>query len=301
VTLLAEDDETPVRPDPAAPEEPKEPQPPEKQESAKRDEASAEPGRNVTDNEKEVPKPVEPSEEKPKPEEEKKTLEEEVVAKELPVEPDRRVAVRQNVEPDQEDNPDAKFIADEANRVKEETLAKIRSRDQNDPRPTPASGANSSNDPNDPGDSEESRVAESEERRGERDRAPQPSSTAVPSELRIAVVPGPARTPSAAGTEQRRDGAEQGKKTNESTDQRPAQEGALAKPELTEAESMPDTLSSEAGTFKIPLRTCRLPPVKKRRLPQVTPEQEISQKTVRALWVRRRCAPLAPGSPSRPC
>jgi TonB family protein len=251
VTLLSED-QPEAKPDPEAPKEEKvAPQPPEKQESANRDEAAAEPTRNAPDEANKVEKPPEPIEETPKPEEKKKEAEEEIVAKKLPIEPDRRVAVQQNVDPNQEDNPDAEFIGNEANRVKEQTRARITSHDQNDPKPAPAAAANSSNDPNDPGDSDESRVADSEERRGEKDRAPQPASTAAPSELRIAVVPGPARAPSAAGDELRRDGEVKGSKTSQSSDTKPAQEGALAKPELQAAEAVPDTLDSAAGTFSI--------------------------------------------------
>jgi TonB family protein len=251
VTLLTED-QPEEKPDPEAPKEQDvEPQPPEKQESGTRDEAAAEPARNAPDEAKEAEKRPEPVEETPKPEEKQKEVEEEVVAKQLPVEPDRRVAVQQNVDPNQEDNPDAEFIGNEANRVKEQTRARITSHDQNDPKPAPAAAANSSNDPNDPGDSDASRIADSEERRGEKDRAPQPASTAAPSELRIAVVPGPARAPSAAGSELRREGDAKGSKTTESADAKPAQEGALAKPELHAAEAVPDTLDSRSGTFSI--------------------------------------------------
>jgi TonB family protein len=252
VTLLSED-EPEAKPDPAAPEvQRNEPAPPDKQESAARDEPLPAPGKDAPEDEK-TPKPEQKVEEKPKPEEEKKKEEvaEEAIAKELPVQQDQRVAVRQNVDPDQEDNPDAEFIGNEANRVKEQTQAKITSHDQNDPRPTPAAAAHSSSDANDPGDSDESRIADSEDRRGEKDRAPQPSSTAQPSELRVAVVPAPARAPSAAGAELRREGEQNGSKASESSDRRPAQEGALAKPELREAEALPDTVNSENGSFSV--------------------------------------------------
>lgn len=252
VTLLSEEEEPEQKPEPTPPEEKLEPRPPEEQESGARDEAPPEPGKEAPDEKKEVAKPDDAREEEKKIEEEKKKkLEEEVIAKELPVQPDRRVAVRQHADPNQEDNPDAEFIGNEANKVKEQTQARITSRDQNDPRPTPESGAHSSNDPDDPGDSEETRVADSEDRRGEKDRAPQPASTAAPSELRIASVPAPSRAASGAGAELRRDGAQKGSKTSESEDHRPAQAGAVAKAELREAEAMPDTLDSKAGTFSI--------------------------------------------------
>lgn len=251
VTLLSED-EPEGKPDPQAPKEQDvEAQPPEQKESAQRDEATAPSSKDAPEDKKELKKP-EPVEEQPKPEEKKKEVEEEVVAKDLPTEPDHRVAVRQNVDPNQEDNPDAEFIGNEANKVKEQTQAHITSRDQNDARPTPAGAAHSSNDPNDPGDSDESRIADSEDRRGEKDRAPQPQSTSTPTELRIAAVPAPGHAPSAAGSELQREGEKVGSKTSTSSDRRAAQEGALARAETHEAEAIPDTLASNAGTFSMP-------------------------------------------------
>jgi TonB family protein len=251
VTLLTED-EPESKAEPPPPEEEKvEPRPPDQKESSDEDEAKAQPGKDALEEKKDAIKP-EPVKEEPKPEEKKKEIEEEVVARELPVQPDRRVAVRQNVDPDQEDNPDAEFIGNEANRVKEQSQARITSHDQNDPKPTPAGAAHSSNDPNDPGDSEASRIADSEDRKGEKERAPQPSSTATPSELRIAVVPAPGHAPSAAGAELRRDGAKAGSKASDSTDKRAAQEGAIAKAETHEAEAVPETLTSGSGSFSLP-------------------------------------------------
>ncbi len=125
-----------------------------------------------------APKP--PEKAPPKPEEkkaeEKKILlpkkQEEKKDTPPPPEPkiERRIAVRQHVTPDQEDNPEAKFIADEANRVQNETAATQTSHDRDDANPTPA-GAHRSAETN-PGDSERQRIAEAEEHKGEKNRAP---------------------------------------------------------------------------------------------------------------------------------
>jgi TonB family protein len=133
-----------------------------------------------------APKPLEKKEEKqaekppkvepPKPED-KRTV---VVQKKpeekkplvLPEDPlkDRRIAVRQHAKPDQEDNPTAKFIADEANHVEKETVATQTSHDRDDENPTP--GGNHPGTEQHPGDSEKTRIAESEDHPGERNRAP---------------------------------------------------------------------------------------------------------------------------------
>ncbi len=122
--------------------------------------------------------------EAPKPDEEKKeapaTPEVKVVVKpddplkkldEVPLAQDKRIAVRQHVKPEQEDNPNAKFIGDEANHVEQETVATQTSHDQDDPNPTP--GANKTAGPNDRvGDSERTKIAESDEHKGNKETAP---------------------------------------------------------------------------------------------------------------------------------
>jgi hypothetical protein len=85
---------------------------------------------------------------------------------------DKRVAVVQHVEDKtQKDNPDAKFIADEANKVKEETKAEITARDQDDKKPTP--GASPNRGPTgEVGNADKSKVADSEDKSGAAGRPP---------------------------------------------------------------------------------------------------------------------------------
>jgi TonB family protein len=121
------------------------------------------------------PKPEE-KKEQPKPVPEKKELKvvvkEEDPLKKLESMPqmDKRIAVKQHAKKDQEDNPTAQFVGDEANHVDEESVAKQTSHDQDDPNPTP--GGNHSGPTPEPGDSDKNKVAESDEHRGEKDRAP---------------------------------------------------------------------------------------------------------------------------------
>lgn len=147
--------------------QPSEIQPPEaKKPEAKKDEPKPE-------TPPETPKP-----EAPKPEEPKAQIK--IVAKEddplkkldqVELKKDNRIAVRQHARKNQEDNPNAKFIADEANHVDEETVATQTSHDQDDPNPTP--GSNKTAGPKDRvGDSDRTKIAESDEHKGEKDKAP---------------------------------------------------------------------------------------------------------------------------------
>ena len=83
---------------------------------------------------------------------------------------DHRIAVKQHAEPDQEDNPTAKFLADEANRVKEESVAQITAHDEDDPNPTP--GGHHSGPQGRPGNSDHEKVGESDEHPGDPTHAP---------------------------------------------------------------------------------------------------------------------------------
>jgi TonB family protein len=90
----------------------------------------------------------------------------------LPEDPlkDRRIAVRQHVKPDQQDNPNAAFIADQANHVDKETVATQTSHDRDDEVPSP--GKSHQGADREPGDSEKTRIAESDEHQGDKTRAP---------------------------------------------------------------------------------------------------------------------------------
>jgi hypothetical protein len=83
---------------------------------------------------------------------------------------DHRIAVKQHAAPDQEDNPTAHFIADEANRVKEESVAQITAHDRDDKSPTP--GGNHAGAPDRPGNAEQTKVGDSEDHAGDPTHAP---------------------------------------------------------------------------------------------------------------------------------
>jgi TonB family protein len=117
--------------------------------------------------------------EKKKAEEEKKKVvvvekkdEKKPAAPPLQVQPqkDKRIAVRQHVQANQQDNPDAPFVGDQANTVKEQTVATMTSHDRDDENPTPAK-AHQGQDEN-KGDSDKTKVAEADEHLGEERKAP---------------------------------------------------------------------------------------------------------------------------------
>ncbi len=83
---------------------------------------------------------------------------------------DKRIAVRQHAQPNQEDDPTAHFIANEANHVKEEQVAQLTSHDRDDENPTPAKAHQGSQ--TDPGDSDKTRIAEADEHLGEENKGP---------------------------------------------------------------------------------------------------------------------------------
>jgi hypothetical protein len=141
------------------PEEPPAPPP-----VAKKDEPKPEPPKKA-----EEPKKVEP----PKQEVKVVVKDEDPLKKldEQQLKSDQRIAVKQHAQPKQEDNPNARFIADEANKVEEEKVATQTSHDEDDPNPTP--GANKTAGPKDKtGDSDRTKIADSDEHKGNKDNAP---------------------------------------------------------------------------------------------------------------------------------
>ena len=174
-----EDEPEAVEPDQSEPEEPE-----EDSESSEQvpDTKTPTPPKPET-----PPQPDPPEKEKEQLEEEKKKEEEEEKKKKEEEEAEKerqlrellklkqRVAVRQHVEDkNQKDNPDAEFLGEHANRVKEQTQARITSTEQNDPNPTPG-GHHAGPDPA-PGNSSDTRVGQLEDSEGDPDRAPSQTS-----------------------------------------------------------------------------------------------------------------------------
>ncbi len=126
--------------------------------------AAPEPTAKLTESEPHKPdEPALNAEKKPPAVAEQKPLPELVLPK--------KIAVRQHLDDEkQADNPEANQISDKANRVAEETQARITSADQNDAKPTPGSAPSGPAEA--PGNAEETRVMQDSDQEGTRGRAP---------------------------------------------------------------------------------------------------------------------------------
>jgi len=216
------------QPVPLPPPKPKEP--PKAQEKAKADIKKIEAEKKKKEEEKKVVAVAAKKDDKPLP----------------PPEPiqDHRIAVRQHVKPDQEDNPNAKFIGDEANHVDKETRATQTSHDRDDERPSPDQ-AHKGADPQ-PGDSEQTRIAENEKRAGEKTRAPGEKGSSLdmnhePLIPKQAPPPTAATSPNAATGGQRAPNTDARAASQAPTQEQPAPGGG--------APASPEVVSSADGNW----------------------------------------------------
>jgi len=218
----ADTDPDEAKPDPSEEE-------PDKAEDAKQDEEARDskvdpkalPEEQAKEQEKEEEKKKEEEKEKEKEPEKKEDLKS-IAELELL----KRIAVKQFVkDPNQEDNPEAQYLAEQANKVAEQTQARITSNTENSPDPNP--GSSPSGPSEDPGNAEETRVAQDQDRPGEK-AAPNDD----PSPAKIARSDGmptpPGGAPRAAPESSQR-----------------AQEGQKAQSASQAREGSPETLSSE--------------------------------------------------------
>jgi hypothetical protein len=164
---------------PAVPNAPVDEQPAEKVEPPKQPEPDQPTPDEVPAHERDrVKSKVKPEPEKAKPEDEVKPKPEPEAEKqkapEVPPEKaqaPQRVAVVQHVEDkNQADNAEAEFLADDNNRVQEQTQARITATDQDNEKPSPGSQHMGPSD--EPGDSHVTDVAQSDDSPGELNRAP---------------------------------------------------------------------------------------------------------------------------------
>lgn len=218
---------------------------------------------------REEPKPEEPKPEQkePEPKPEPKVEEprvkpfEKANPQELQIERQKRIAVRQQVEDkNQKDNPDAKFLGEHANRVEEETQAKITSTDQNDPKPSPGSSQQQQS-AKEPGNSDESRIASAFGDQDEGSALPPPPAPATESQ---------ARTPSQAAPEPRPSQQHPSAEASRSSSNRASgrQSAQSAQESDPGARHSPDLVAGEHEAYSMggpaqpkPKRK-RLPPVK---------------------------------------
>ncbi len=234
IAILTEDEHQAAPPVPAPPPPEATVKPPE--------EKKTEPPKKKDEEKKEVkeqPKPQQPVVVEKKKEEPAKATPPPQMA------PDKRIAVRQHVQPNQENDPNAHFIGDEANHVKEESVATMTSHDRDDENPTPSKPHN--NAESNPGDSEQTKIAEADEHLGHEKKAPGERGT------EFDVQPNPQPLSAAARL------PVEGPKTNVAPrsggDAQPQARASQTPPELAPgntAPQSPDVVSGEGGwTFNI--------------------------------------------------
>lgn len=150
---------------------------------------------------------------------------------------DRRIAVLQHVRPNQDDNPEAKFLGNEADHVQQETVATQTSHDKDDENPTP--GGNHPGADTHPGDSSRTRIADSEDRPGQKNRAPgeRVPELEVVHEPKIPTASQPA--PAGARAVERSPGSHERRPATESTETNPS----------TMPTASPEVESAGSGTW----------------------------------------------------
>ncbi len=201
---------------------------------------------NAEEKKAEAPPPSPPVEEKKVAEEKK--VEEQKPAEPLPPPPapDHRIAIRQHVEPNQKDNPNASRIADQANTVQEETVAKLRSHDQDDPDPN-AGAIKKPSPTGDTGNNDHDKIAQSEEKAGT-DNAPGESKDhSTSAEHHHAAPPAPEKVARAASAPPAVPGGKAGNGGNPAP---PAQASPPPSPGGA-GPSSPEVVASEGGSFSL--------------------------------------------------
>jgi hypothetical protein len=225
------------------------------------------------------PKPEE--EKKPEPEPEDKPEEKKPEPKPAtPAEPakvipelelPKRIAVRQ-ASANEKDNPNARYIADKANTVAEETRARVTSTtDQNESRPNPGSTPHGPKE--DPGNAEETHVRQDSDQAGDRERAPGGSESAAAARLAAAS---PAAQPGQAGAAAPgKPGATTAAQSSSPAAQ-PQDKDQAARAATPERAGMPEVVASQDGAFSIKSPEAATPEKKarkaKKRLPPRRPK-----------------------------
>ncbi|HYJ09385.1 MAG TPA: hypothetical protein VEX18_10260 [Polyangiaceae bacterium] len=280
IEIAIEDDSAPEE----APAEDKPPEPPEEDEATPEDERETP---DEVDQKQDRPPKVEPKPEEkkqPEPEPERKPEPKPDEAKPAaPAEPDKaipqlelpkKIAVKQP-DANQKDNPDAAYIADKANKVAEETRARVTSTDQDERKPTPGRAASGPTD--EPGNAEETRVRQDNDQAGEPDKAPGGAEAA---QAARATAAAPAAEPGKASA------ASAGKPGSTTSESTPAQAASQDKNQSARAATpeqagTPEVVASNEGSFSIKRPEAATPEQKarkaKKRLPPRRPRSLMEQ------------------------
>lgn len=186
----------------------------------------------------------------------------------------KKIAVQQNVENEQqEDNPNANFISDKANRVSEETRARITSTDQNDKKPTPGAAPNGPRE--EPGNAQETHVRQDNDQPGLQGFAP--GGAQVADSARAAAGTPAAATDAAAAAAAPGTPGSQVAKPAQPAPAEASKRSQVAQAATRESPGAPETLASNDGSSSV------------NQAQAATPEQ-------RARKVERRLPPRRPRS-----
>ncbi len=202
----------------------------------------------------ELPKPLPPEKKPPQPKPEQKALQAKPTPAEVKPPPDltipKKIAVKQVTEDKQPDNPNAAFIADQANHVLQETQARITSADQNEAKPSP--GGDHASPDKLPGDSDHSRVLQAEEKPGAKDNAP--SETPASEADKLAAMRPPAASEPAHQRSNEPAQTETGARTGSdlSHTSNATEEGQKAQASSKQSDAIPEAVTSENGGFTVP-------------------------------------------------
>jgi hypothetical protein len=212
------------------------------------------------------PPKVEPK--KVEPEEPAKPVEEPKVVQQLELE--KRIAVKQHAKDDQKENPDAKYIADKANHVAEETRARITSQDQDEKKPTPGNAPAGPKE--DPGNAEETHVRQDDDVKGEKQAALGGSETEKAA--RATAAPAVEQQGKAGAAAPGNPGSQTAKAPTPS--ERATQDkNQIAKAATKETPGSPEVVASESGSFAMNRPQAATPEQKarkaKKRLPPRRP------------------------------
>ena len=173
-----------------------------------------------------------------------------------PPPPDKRVAVQQNVEDkNQEDNPDAKHIGDDANHVTVETQAQLTNHEKNDKTTSPgAKKADSAS--TDPGNADKTAIRDADAHKGDDKHAPGEASTkdSAPAAKALGKAGAEARPaagdPRLAEADKLGQGGKEGPKV---TEQREPARAATEKPAPLAGATppVPDTQKAPDGSYTV--------------------------------------------------
>jgi hypothetical protein len=189
-------------------------------------------------------KPDEPKKLEPKPEEAKPPEPPKLIQQlELP----KKIAVKQQVEDEhQKDNPDAAYIADKANRVAEETRARITSTDQDEKKPTPGKAASGPAD--EPGNAEATHVRQDDDVKGDKDKSPGGSESEKAARATAAV---PVEQLGKAGAAAPGPVGAQNKSAPTASERAAQNKDQSARAATKEAPASPEVVASESGSFSV--------------------------------------------------